>query len=100
MGQHFVRDDMRFSSEHMEAIRRHFNRAQQYAGDMPSAASDENKNDERLLLGAWAKVIALPFRRWSVETELLSPDWRALAAYLVFGVGLAIIFGVLLLPHQ
>ena len=57
MRQQLVQNGVRFSAEHMEAIRRHFKESQPYAGNNSGSADGENKNDIKLLFGALGNVI-------------------------------------------
>ncbi|MGI9425177.1 MAG: hypothetical protein ACR2PA_18420 [Hyphomicrobiaceae bacterium] len=100
MRQQFARNDMRFSAEHMEAIRRQFNDAQHYAGNKSSAVDGDKKKNIKLLLRAWGRVIERPFRDLAKEIELLLPDWRAVSASFVLCTGLVMIIGIYLLPYQ
>ncbi len=100
MRQRLNHNAARFSDEQMEAIRQHFNETQQSAGGNLGSTDGRRKRSVRTLFQAWGRAIEQPFRSWDKETDLSSPDWRAVAATLVLGAGLIIIFGIYLLPHQ
>ena len=92
-----VQNGVRFSDEHMEAVRQHFKDAQQYADNSSGLVDGENKNGIKLLIHTWGDVIGQQFRDLAEETELPLPDWRVVAACLFLGASL-IIFGIYLLP--
>ena len=99
MRQQLVQYGERFSAEHMEAIRRHFNESQLYAGEDSDSADGSNTGCIKLLSHAWGSVTEWPIRGLAKDTEQSLPDWRVVAAALVLSAGL-IIFGIYLLPHQ
>ena len=100
MRQQLVENGVRFSAEHMEAVRQHFNEARQCAGKNLDSEGGKKENGLKLLLRIRGNVIEQPFRGLTKDTELLLPDWRAVAATLILGTGLMVIFGIYLLPNQ
>ena len=100
MRQQLVQNGVRFSTEHMEAIRQHFNEAQRCADNSPGSGGARKERGIKLLLRNWGSVIEQPLRGLTKDTELLLPDWRAVAATFILGAGLMIIFGIYLLPNQ
>ena len=100
MRQQLVHSNVRFSAEHMEVIRRHFNAAQPDVGNSSAAANCKIEKDERLLLDGLGKCVEWLLRDWGIDTEPLLPEWRALAAYFAFTCGILMILGIYLLPYQ
>ena len=99
MRQQLVQTSVRFSAEHMEAIRRHFTEAQQCVGNLTGATDGKTTKDEKLQFGVMGKFVDRSFRAWVSETEVLLPEWRAVAAYIALGSGVALILGIYLLPN-
>ena len=99
MRQQLVETSVHFSAEHMEAIRRHFNEAQERVGNISGATAGKTTRDGKLLFGAVGKFVDRWVRHWGAETELLLPEWRAVAAYFALGSGIVLILGIYLLPN-
>ena len=99
MRQKLVQTSVRFSAEHMEAIRRHFNEAQQCVGNLSGTTDGKTTKDEKFLFDVVGKFVDRSFRDLVIETELLLPEWRAVAAYFALGSGVVLILGIYLLPN-